>query len=247
MEDLETTARIPETHWQDLAEEYDSVMAGDPTMQALFDVILAELPHTLESVLDLGTGTGALLKAVRQRYPSCSLVGLDPAPAMVEQARAKMYRDANVEFILGSAHQINAPASSFNAVVSNFALHHLTHEQKRECAREVWRVLAPGGSFVYGDQHCRRMGTPEELDWVEDIFDLFSAKARYYLHTAGLERMLLQVSLIPKFLLADGEIPATVEYWLDCLAEAGFPPPRVLVIEPEFIYHRVIVARKPGG
>lgn len=234
-----------ETHWQDLAAGYDVVMGVDPSMSALLRSIVTELPTDQQRILDLGTGTGALLQQLRKRYPYCSLVGLDPAPAMLEQARKKMCSDSRIEFILGSAHRIDAPDKSFDSVVSNFALHHLTHEQKRECSREVSRVLVPGGYLVYGDQHCRRMGGPDDKEWVEDLFELFCTKARHYLRTAGLDRMLLQVRLMPQFLLADGEIPATVEFWQECLADAGLLTNKVVVIEPEYIYHRIIVARKP--
>lgn len=234
-----------ETHWQELATDYDKVMGKDPAMQALYETILAELPPAPCSVLDLGTGTGTLLGLVRTRYPVSHLVGIDPAPAMVEQALKKMEADGNATFILGSAHQIDFPDTSFDAVISNFALHHLTHAEKKDCAKEVFRVLNPGGRFIYGDMHCRRMGTPDDPDWVRDMFELLCDKAHYFLQTAGLKRMLLQIQLIPKFLLADKEIPATVDYWQDCLIATGFLPVKVIVVEPEFLYHRVIVASKP--
>lgn len=243
---METTAPT-DTHWQELAGGYDEVMGADPAMHALYRAILDEMPPSVGAVLDLGTGTGALLRLVRARHPAGRLTGLDPAPAMLEQAREKMKGDPNVKFVLGSANLIDSPDGSFDVVVSNFALHHLTHEQKGECAREIWRVLVPGGLLIYGDQHCRRMGTPLDREWLEDMFDLFSAKALHYLHTAGPERMLLQVRLLPKFLLAEGEIPATVEYWQDCFKRAGLLPTKVIVAGPEFLYHRVLVAVKPGA
>jgi ubiquinone/menaquinone biosynthesis C-methylase UbiE len=235
------------TYWNDLASEYDNIMGSDPTMCDLYTAILRELPTTFDSVLDLGTGTGSLLTLIHGHRPQTHLVGLDPAPAMLAQAHAKIGQNGNTTFILGSAHQIDAPDETFDVVVSNFALHHLTHAQKQECAYEVFRVLKPGGHFIFGDQHCRRMGTPKDKKWVEDIFDLFCTKARHYLDTAGLERMLLQVRLLPQFLLAEGELPATVEFWQNSLCNSGFQFIRVTTIQPEFIYHRVITAIKPKG
>src|SRR5688572_14005876 len=114
--------RPPATHWQDLAASYDSVMGEEPTMQVLQRLILSELPEDASSVLDLGTGTGALLQLVRRVYPDCDLTGLDPAPAMLEQVRLKLGADSGVRLILGSACQIEAPDESFDVVISNFAL-----------------------------------------------------------------------------------------------------------------------------
>jgi ubiquinone/menaquinone biosynthesis C-methylase UbiE len=240
---------VPPTHWQALASSYDSIFGHDPAMRSLYQAILTELERMGRepmSLLDLGTGTGVLLKLARTCYKQARLVGLDPAPAMLEKASIRMGEDHNTTFILGSAHQINASDNSFDAVVSNFALHHLTHEQKLECAYEVFRVLVPGGWFVFGDQHCRSMGEPNNPDWVEDIFTLLCSKAQHYLHTAGFDRMLLQVRLIPAFLQNDGEIMATVEAWLEWLDKAGFCPGNVVIVQPEFLYHRVIATQKPG-
>lgn len=232
------------THWQDLAGVYDPAMGRDPAMAALHRLILEHLPAPPGHVLDLGTGTGALLQLVRRRWPEARLTGLDPAPAMLEEAAAKLAGDPHLELILGSADDLELPSGCVDAVISNFALHHLPHPGKQRCAREVFRVLRPGGVFLFGDQHCRRMGTPDDPDWVREMLDQFSAKARHYLDTAGMERMLLQVKLLPRILTADGEVMATVDFWLDALAEAGFQDLEVLVAGPEPLLHRVIVARR---
>ncbi len=239
----EITSHI-DTHWQKLAHDYDSIMTNVPTMEALYEAIINNLPLSPSSILDLGTGTGVLLKFVNDLYPTAKLVGLDPAAAMLEHAREKFEGQSNISFINGSAHQIDAPSNHFDVVISNYALHHLNHDEKLLCAKEVHRVLKPNGRFIYGDQHCRTMGTPADSVWVEEMFDLLCDKAKHYLKTASLERMILQINLIPKFLLTDGEIPATVNYWLKALETAGFNEPDVVVIEPERLLNHVIVVTK---
>ena len=237
-------ARKPSgSHWQELAEGYDPVMGQDPAMRALWECILDRLPPSPRRILDLGTGTGILLQLVQRRFPDCRLVGIDPAPAMLEKTRRKL---PSAELILGSAEEIEQPEGTFDAVVSNFALHHLSHPQKQRCAEEIHRVLAPGGTLVFGDQYCPRMGTPEDPEWVEEMLDHFSSKARYFLRTAGVGRMLLQVRLMPRLLTADGEIPCTVDFWLDSLRSAGFSSPQAHVVEPAFLLHRVLTAHKEG-
>lgn len=234
------------THWQDLAGSYDAVMDRDPAMRDLHRLILEELPLSARQILDLGTGTGTLLQLLRTERAGCRLTGLDPAPAMLEEAAGKLGSLSDLSLVEGSADELDLPSASYDAVVSNFALHHLTHGGKRSCAFEVYRVLRPGGWFIFGDQHCPSMGTPEDPAWVRQMLDHFTAKARHYLETAGPGRMLLQVRLLPRMLTADGEIPATVDFWLEALRDAGFVNLRVRSTEPEFLLHRVIAARKPS-
>jgi ubiquinone/menaquinone biosynthesis C-methylase UbiE len=233
------------THWNDLAKDYDRIMGNVPQMYDLFAEIVRNIPVDSSRILDLGAGTGNLLQKVRQAYPQAELIALDPAQAMLERLKEKHVDDTQISCIVGSAHAIDLLDNSVDAVISNYALHHLTHTEKKECAKEVMRVLRPGGKFVYGDQHCRQMGGPSDPVWVADMFSLLSDKALHYLHTAGLERMLLQIELMPKFLLADGEMPVTVEYWLSCLEEAGFPTCQVIEMEPAKHMNRIIVATKP--
>lgn len=236
-----------DAHWGQEAASYDEIMGADPAMRGLLAEVLARVPPSPQAVLDLGTGTGALLHLIARHHAGCRLVGLDPAPAMLEVARRKLGRDPRVSFVHGSAERLDFPAEVFDVIVSNFALHHLTHSGKASCAREAFRVLVPGGRFIFGDQHCMRMGAPDDLVWLEDMFDLLCAKSRHYLRTAGAARMLLQIRMMPRFLTCDGEIPATVAFWEECLTSAGFEVPTVLVVEPELLLHRVIVATKPAS
>ena len=49
------------------------------------------------AVLDVGCGTGALLRLARERGHTGRLCGLDPAPGMLNQARAR----SDIEWVLG--------------------------------------------------------------------------------------------------------------------------------------------------
>jgi ubiquinone/menaquinone biosynthesis C-methylase UbiE len=197
-------------------------MSSDPAYRNLLSRIVETIPPGAKRVLDLGCGTGALTKLCHLVHSEARVIGLDPAAKMLDEARIRVNRPG-VSFEEGSAANLGMfPAGSFDAVISNFALHHLSHDDKKVCAHEVWRVLKPGGVFVYGDQHANVMGEVDDPERVLHTLELLTSKARYYFLNAGMERMLLQLRLLPRFINQDGEILATPEFWLEAIEDAGF-------------------------
>ncbi|MCT9933576.1 methyltransferase domain-containing protein [Planotetraspora sp. A-T 1434] len=241
------TPASTDTHWNELNTDYDVVLATDPSNRALLAGVLDLLPRDAQSLLDLGSGTGRLTAMCREVLPEAEFVGLDPAPNMVADARVKFAGDPKTRFVEGVAEDLSQFADeSFDVIISSFALHHLSHDDKRVSAAEAFRVLKPGGRFINADQYCRVMGEPGDRDRVLDVFELLTAKARYYLLHASLERMLLQLDLLPLFIREDGEILATAEFWVEALSDAGFADPRIVATEPVELFNRVVWATKPG-
>jgi ubiquinone/menaquinone biosynthesis C-methylase UbiE len=70
-------------------------------------------------ILDLGTGTGVVAKALAERYPKASVVGIDLSPAMIEEARRKLPTElaSRVEFQIGDASALVSPDGDFDLVV----------------------------------------------------------------------------------------------------------------------------------
>jgi len=64
-------------------------------------------PAAGDRLLDVGCGTGALLEAAAKAFPQTVLVGVDPVPAMLKQARRKSM--AGVRFVLGWAESFRLP------------------------------------------------------------------------------------------------------------------------------------------
>jgi SAM-dependent methyltransferase len=109
--------------------------------------LLSEVPADIKRVLDLGCGDGHLLGLVLAHCPATTGVGLDFSQAMLEQARRRFAGDGRVQLI---EHNLDDPLpalGSFDCVVSSFAIHHCTHERKREIYSEVFSLLEPGGVF----------------------------------------------------------------------------------------------------
>jgi ubiquinone/menaquinone biosynthesis C-methylase UbiE len=113
------------------------------------DTALACRPAPLR-VLDLGCGTGYLLRQLALRcHQVVELVGLDPAPGMVDVARSTSRRDARLHIRQGRAERVPYPEGSFDLVISTTSFDHWADQGAglTECAR----VLGPGGTLVLTD------------------------------------------------------------------------------------------------
>ena len=101
-------------------------------------------------VLDVGCGTGYVLRRLVARLPGASeFLGVDPAPKMIEVARSTS-SDKRLSFIRATAERLPADEGAYDLVVSTTSFDHWADQAAgiRECAR----VLAPGGALVLTDQ-----------------------------------------------------------------------------------------------
>lgn len=110
-------------------------------------ILLEQVPVTVRRILDLGTGDGRLLALLKLDRPAAHSVALDFSDTMIELAQRRFEEDSAVEIV---SHNLDDPLPSlglFDAVVSSFAIHHLSHERKRTLYAEIFERIAPGGIF----------------------------------------------------------------------------------------------------
>jgi len=128
------------------AEHYDEKWAF--YLEATTRETLRRLPMTpYARVLDVGCGTGELLRRLRAKYPAAPLAGLDPVPQMLAMARSKL--SGSEDLRVGYADSLPWQAGSFDVVVSCNMFHYITHPI--EALQEMARVLRPGGAIVLTD------------------------------------------------------------------------------------------------
>ena len=113
-----------------------------------------------ESVLDVGCGTGTLaILATRYVGPSGRVDGIDPSSEMIARATQKAAKaGADVTFRTGFVQALPYPDDQYDVVLSTLMMHHLPRAARHECAREIRRVLKPGGRVLVVDFGARPSG-----------------------------------------------------------------------------------------
>jgi len=123
-----------------LAGEWDSIL-GEDHLDA-YDAALGAIPTPPARALDVGTGTGDGAFAIARRFPEAQVVGVDLAPAMVNEARRKTPAtlEQRVSFETGDASKLPFDDASFDLVA---------HANMIPFFDEVARLVAPGGYVVF--------------------------------------------------------------------------------------------------
>lgn len=104
------------------------------------------------SVLDVGCGTGTLLKRARQAGYTGRLRGIDPDPAMLGQARA--WAGGDIEWVLADAASAAADGEFDLAVMTGHAFQELIgDEDVRASLAAVRAGLVSGGRFAFETRH----------------------------------------------------------------------------------------------
>ncbi len=120
----------------------------DPVQRSVLDMAAQSSPQP-PRILDIGCGTGRLLRQAAARFPQAKLDGVDPADGMINQGMALLPPGSNIRLQHGAAEKLPFPDGSFDLVLSTMSFHHW-----QDCAqgcREVRRVLVPGGRWVLAD------------------------------------------------------------------------------------------------
>ena len=127
--------------WSRCAKEYLGGFAG-LTQETMPLLIKAAGVGNGRSVLDIGSGPGHVAQALTQA--GGTVTGIDFSGSMIDVAKR---RYPHITFKEANAEQLSFDADSFDAVVSNFVVHHLARPEV--VFKEVCRVLKSGGRFAF--------------------------------------------------------------------------------------------------
>ncbi len=151
-----------------------------------------------DSVLDVGCGTGRLLRKVGQRWPNSRLIGVDPAEGMISVARRLA---PSVSFHVASAESIPVAAASIDLALSAISFHHWGNQLQG--LHELARALRPGGYLCLADITMPR--------WVSKLGHSTAqrpAAIRRLIDQAGLELQVQRLILARVIIVAVAVKPA---------------------------------------
>ena len=185
-------------------------------LQVMAFVIGRAVPE-VRVFLDVGSGSGILSQVMQEQYPTAKAVLVDYSEPLMEVARQQFTREQAVII----PHDLNqrewksqvAAFGPFDAVVSGYAIHHLSDARKQALYGDIFDLLRPGGIFV----NVEHVASPSA--WVEDLFIQSFADNLY---EAVQHEGFTHAQIVERLHEDDGDIVAPVEQQCDWLRRIGF-------------------------
>lgn len=136
-----------ENMYDTVAKEYAETFSGEHGKKPKDQEILRRFSREIgdkESVWDFGCGPGQTTKYLKDL--GIEISGLDLSEKILEQARTI---HPEINFRKGNILELEFDDDSIDGVVAFYAIVHFTEEQVEIAFREAFRVLQPGGLFLF--------------------------------------------------------------------------------------------------
>lgn len=134
------------------AEAYDAHLSSpeESPFHAYYEksAIRAELPQLKDlSVISIGCGNGVDAEYLKDQGAS-RVVGIDISDRLIEIAKTD---HPSIDFHVMDMEKLDFPDGSFDLAYSSLVFHYLSSWTK--ALDEAYRVLKPGGKFIFSDGH----------------------------------------------------------------------------------------------
>lgn len=120
----------------------------EPVHRTMLEVARSEVPGATD-ILDVGCGTGRLLRAASEVYPAARLEGVDAAGEMVHAAAELLPVGSRIRIQQAVAERLPFGDGEFDLVFSTMTFHHWADQ--RRGIEEVARVMRPSGRWLLAD------------------------------------------------------------------------------------------------
>ncbi|MBD2388324.1 class I SAM-dependent methyltransferase [Cylindrospermum sp. FACHB-282] len=143
--------------WQDAQAQGDGLRPaqGDRKLrQSYHEILISQISHQPEDILDLGCSVGMSTFALQAVYPDAKITGLDLSPYFLAVADYRsQQRQAKINWVHAAAESTGLPDASFNLVSIFLMCHELPQSATRQIFAEARRLLRPGGYLAIMDMN----------------------------------------------------------------------------------------------
>lgn len=173
------------------SETKDIRAACQQTVDSMADCLPSLDEHT--KVIDLGSGYGGSGRRLARKH-GCNVVALNLSKTQNDRNRLKTTREGlldKIDIVHGDFEDIPAPNDSFDVVWSQDSFLH--SENRDRIVAEAFRVLKPGGHFVFTDPMERESCPKKKLSAIYRRLNLSSlgsfSQYREYARLAGFQEI----------------------------------------------------------
>lgn len=202
--------------WQERSSSWDHHVSSSPAFAQVLDVLLEKArPQPADRAADLGAGTGFVTLALAPRVGDVLAVDLAPTMLQALEVEAAARGVVNIATRAADIGSVDLPPASLDLVVSSYALHHLTDQQKRALLARVRYWLRPEGRVAIADMMFGRGATAHDrrIIWGKVRRLARKGPGRLWRIAKNAFRFGLRVGT---------ELPATPVFWTSELRAAGF-------------------------
>ncbi|MGI9418491.1 MAG: class I SAM-dependent methyltransferase [Geminicoccaceae bacterium] len=132
-------------------------------------------------LLDIATGTGRFLRAIKQNFPRLPVTGLDLSAAYLAKSSEALAPWSWKAFVLANAEALPFDDDSQDIVTSVYLLHELPKTARQRVASEMARVLKPGGRLILIDS--LQTGDHPPFDGLLELFPVLYHEPYYREYT----------------------------------------------------------------
>ncbi|MHA1188149.1 MAG: class I SAM-dependent methyltransferase, partial [Candidatus Heimdallarchaeota archaeon] len=102
-----------------------------------------------ESILDFGSGVGSLAKIIlRKIQPDGSYTCLDVSEVLMVEAKRKLKRFKNVNYIVSDIRESKLENNSYDLIVSSWVIHHVPEDVRLESMKYLHKILKSDGRVL---------------------------------------------------------------------------------------------------
>ena len=107
-----------------------------------------------DKIIDVGSGTGDLVKIIQRKTPRVSITSIDLNFEMLKYGKNNFANNKNINWINCNAEELPFQDDLFDKYIISFCLRNITYIDK--ALSEAMRILKPGGTFF-----CLEFSTPQ--------------------------------------------------------------------------------------